>query len=200
MNMNLTPEKAWEHVKALWPDAECIRKRMGDTIVNCVVYILEYQIPLQLVMVDWPDGFNRYPPKEEWRDAVWPQDWGKEARFRDGESYSWQNGVLCGMIPKRHFKWFAADKGMFVHCQVRVTEQDKEPPDADRLEPSQPERDFLTKEQIAEFLLSDEFMRKLVDTALATPFNSFVKDDSDETPPSDHTAGLRFHVDRVDTR
>ena len=199
MTKKLTPAEAWSHVKALWPDATSIVRKDAMLKNDMVVTIkgsIGDAIALKLVDIDWPEGITQWPPIEEWRDAVWPQDWGKGARFRDSESYSWRKGFLGGLNPvnpERVYKWWGGDIGVFKECQVRVTDGDKaEKSDSQNVGDCAQvptngdghllERDFLSKEQIAEFLCSDEFMRRFVDTALATPLDQY-KFCGESSPP-----------------
>ena len=127
MNKKLTPEEAWSHVKALWPDAEYIRKR-DDTIRDDLVYrgpSLGKSPRLVGCEIDWPPGIYRYPPKEEWRDAEMPRDWGKEVRFSD-DKRRWNEGKLCGFLESvERYPWLDELGAVYTYCQVRVTDGDK---------------------------------------------------------------------------
>jgi hypothetical protein len=56
-------KEAWAHVKALWPDGDCIIKK-DDMVLTDVVKrgdSISQAVPLRFANIDWPDGVTRYP-------------------------------------------------------------------------------------------------------------------------------------------
>jgi|SanBayMetagenome_1026888.scaffolds.fasta_scaffold134123_2 hypothetical protein len=61
--MAMSLEEAWLHVKALWPDAECIIKK-DDMVLTDVVKrgnSIGQAVSLRFTSIAWPDGVTRYP-------------------------------------------------------------------------------------------------------------------------------------------
>jgi len=61
--MPMRLEEAWLHVKALWPDAECIIKK-DDMVLTDVVKrgnSIGQAVSLRFTSIAWPDGVTRYP-------------------------------------------------------------------------------------------------------------------------------------------
>jgi len=61
--MPMRLEDAWLHVKALWPDAECIIKK-DDMVLTDVVKrgdSIGQAVSLRCTSIDWPEGVMRYP-------------------------------------------------------------------------------------------------------------------------------------------
>lgn len=59
----LSLEEAWPHVKALWPDADCIIRK-DDMVLTDVVKrgnSIGQAVSLRFTNIVWPDGVNRYP-------------------------------------------------------------------------------------------------------------------------------------------
>ena len=56
-------EEAWLHVKALWPDADCIIKKDDMVRTDFVKRgnSIGQAAPLRFVNIDWPDGVTKYP-------------------------------------------------------------------------------------------------------------------------------------------
>jgi len=108
----LTPEQAWVHVKALWPNATCMEK---FAMIN----------NFSITSIDWPAGVDRYPPKEEWRDAVWPQDWGKPCRVYNYDLEQHEDaGVLIGRRKDGYFLVESNGIEIVGELQVRVTDDE----------------------------------------------------------------------------
>ena len=56
-------EEAWLHVKALWPDADCIIKK-DDMVLTDVVKrgnSIGQAVPLRFTNIDWPERVTKYP-------------------------------------------------------------------------------------------------------------------------------------------
>ena len=56
-------EDAWSHVKALWPDADCIIKK-DDMVLTDVVRrgdSIGQAVSLRFTNIAWPEGVTRYP-------------------------------------------------------------------------------------------------------------------------------------------
>jgi hypothetical protein len=147
----LTPEQAWVHVKALWPDAEYIRKGCQKLSTDGVYRgrDIDSFIPLHHCNIDWPEGVTQWPPNEEWRDAVVPtigkfEDWGLPCRVRDSESDPWFKSKILGYDESfESSPWMIEDDCFYRDCQVRVTARDKTPPDADHVSANVPERETI---------------------------------------------------------
>ena len=59
----LSLEEAWLHVKALWPDADCIIRK-DDMVLTDVVKrgnSIGQAVSLRFTNIVWPDGVNWYP-------------------------------------------------------------------------------------------------------------------------------------------
>lgn len=119
----MTPEQAWEHVKALDHRAECItpyfgsHKSVGVQLGNDRVY----SIP---VAIDWPEGVDRWPPVEvEYREPRMPEDYGKEIEVRDLQTKDWQSATLGGFAKDYigSCKWLTEDGHRWCHARIRVT-------------------------------------------------------------------------------
>lgn len=96
--MSLTPEQAWEHVKALWPEAARIRKvaeRQAE---------IEGKGGFQTFtdsIIDWPEGVDRWPmveAKVAYREPT-IADWNQECEFSDDEK-TWETHKLWGFVNK----------------------------------------------------------------------------------------------------
>jgi len=114
----LTPEQAWVHVKALCKDADHMENHEGYTTIRNHDGTIP-DVVIEEGVIDWPEGMDRYPPKEEWRDAVWPDDWGKPAMFGDSKDDVKTAGTLCGRC---NWSWMDEDGVRWIYCQVRVTD------------------------------------------------------------------------------
>lgn len=76
----ITPQQAFEAARVLWPGVAFIRRgrhawslKHGDFVD---------------VLIDWPVGVTQWPmPLPEWRDAKFPEDFGKVARFKNGSQH-----------------------------------------------------------------------------------------------------------------
>jgi hypothetical protein len=56
-------EEAWSHVKALWPNADCIIRKDFMLLTDIVRRgnSIEQAVSLPFTNIVWPDGVNRYP-------------------------------------------------------------------------------------------------------------------------------------------
>jgi hypothetical protein len=56
-------KEAWAHVRALWPDAQCIVKNDGMLATDVVKRgdSIDQAVPLRFAKIDWPDEVTRYP-------------------------------------------------------------------------------------------------------------------------------------------
>lgn len=133
----LTPEAAFNQAKALFTDAIEIKKHGNSLSQLCygqkgnvmsIAYIS--------AEIDWGD-LARYPPEpepEQWRDAVWPDDWGRYCRWNKCRgSCDWDTGTIVGYSGKDP-SWIVVDDGFTFdpfwasECQVRVTDEDRKAP------------------------------------------------------------------------
>jgi hypothetical protein len=120
MTKKLTPEEAWEHVKALWPDADCISRRNETTYFDCAVYVGNTQLPLSFINIDWPEGVTRWPPPEsKWRHAEMPRDYGKPCEVSD-DGTEWTPAIICGYMPNdRSYPWLTETRTFKTLARVR---------------------------------------------------------------------------------
>lgn len=115
MSNRITPQQAFEHLTALWPDTAEIRKHNhGDTLL-----IAEDGLPDRLQLkIDWPEGVDRWPmPELKWRDARMPEDYGKAARFSNGSGT--HDEKFYGMLPSGEHRYIDQNGIAWRHCQVR---------------------------------------------------------------------------------
>lgn len=121
---------AWEHVRALWPDAEWIEKSYDGW--EAFLGLQTTRATKALVAagssseIDWGD-LTRYPPEpEQWRDAVWPEDWGKKCKATiPGVDDDFVMCILVGMSPKLTPIVLLEDENYYGgKCQVRVTDEE----------------------------------------------------------------------------
>lgn len=117
----LTPAEAWEHVRALWPDANHIAKE-GESF-GLRIGKAWGQSPEGLVAIDWPSGVDRWPPIEKpRRPAKMPEDFGRRAWFRDYETDLWQDGWVCGFCNTERHQWVDSSRTGWVYCEVECDE------------------------------------------------------------------------------
>lgn len=97
MTKKLTPQEAWERVRALIPSASCMYMSGG------VVRVREaggHEKRFEQLQIDWPEGVDIWPPKEterKWRDARMPEDWGKPVQyFFTKKCLDFYEGTLVG--------------------------------------------------------------------------------------------------------
>jgi hypothetical protein len=110
----ITPKQAYEAAKVLWPETSHIR-RASSTIGFIYSNRTDY-IAASVQPINWGDT-DQYPlPEPEWVDAVFPQDVGKEGRFRNDSDESWVHGQIRGQWEGA--KWIARCH-VWRFCQVR---------------------------------------------------------------------------------
>lgn len=157
----LTPQQAYEHIKALFPSKEVISIHSTE---NGNVWVHEEELrhsgkpayfSIGKIEIDWPEGVDRWPPMEEWVDAVMPQDYGKPCRHRDDHE-SWKEGVLVGESVVRNavYRWITehpvnGTRYDSQYCQVRVepekaTAPITRPAQAESIVEKQPDGDIWT--------------------------------------------------------
>ena len=103
----ITPQQAYEAAKVLWPRLEGIKKTDGPNVISiCGINCL----------VEWGNETQYPPPPEEWVDAVFPDDVGKQGRFRNDSDESWVHGQIRGQWEGA--KWIARCH-VWRFCQVR---------------------------------------------------------------------------------
>jgi len=119
----LTPEQAWQHVKAIMPFAKALKKRNALFNSHYIELPHDQFIELLCCEIEWPDGMYSYPPEPEkqWRAAVMPADWGRRCRVKNHGSTEWQETYVlgCTMNGKR---WFADNRNIWDQCEVPVDE------------------------------------------------------------------------------
>jgi hypothetical protein len=116
----LTPAEAWEHVKALWPDACALTK---DAYGNSTLHRTEKQFLLLGDCAEWPEGMDRYPPiAKPRRPARMPEDFGKPAWFRDSIHDHWTKGELCGLTKSPFEHWVDEDGNQWLYADVECDE------------------------------------------------------------------------------
>ena len=82
----LTPQQAWEHVKALWPNAPRILKYKGDQFI--------IDSSSREVNIDWPEGVDRWPPLEPKYREPTMADVGKMVEVRQNPQQEWKHRNL----------------------------------------------------------------------------------------------------------
>lgn len=94
MSEKITPEQAWQHVKALWPDAIGLsRDEFGASL------LFRNRSNGLSVSIDWPEGMDRYPPAEPTYREPTQADVGKMVEVRDHHSQRWQTHELLAILP-----------------------------------------------------------------------------------------------------
>lgn len=99
----LTVEQAWQHVKALWPDAAFIIKNglHPGTIYQCKESFCEQHADFT-ARIDWPEGVIRWPPREPTYREPTQADVGKMVEVRDAEHETWKKKVLLAILPPHY--------------------------------------------------------------------------------------------------
>lgn len=119
MTDKITPQQAYEAVKVLWPEAVFIRRGDGASYWIDVHYSQGINRLIAASFVDWPEGVHRWPmPEPKWRDATFPGDYGKPARFRDAVDETWIESKLCG-FNMTYSLYYSESNSMWRYCQVR---------------------------------------------------------------------------------
>lgn len=87
----LTPEQAFAHLKAVWPDLSSIESIPGaDIICRRSHTSISQTWNTSPMAIDWPEGVHQWPPKGQWRDARLEDLPNKmRARVRDSEKEAW---------------------------------------------------------------------------------------------------------------
>jgi len=108
--MSITPKEAFEAIQVLWPSIVTIKKWKD------VGWTSDAPARVWDQVIDWGDT-DQYPlPEPEWVDAVFPQDVGKQGRFRNDSDESWVHGQIRGQWEGA--KWIARCH-VWKFCQVR---------------------------------------------------------------------------------
>jgi hypothetical protein len=114
----ITPQQAYEAAKVLWPETSSLQKHAlgwyamqihADGRYSAITYGSG-------VAIDWGDTDQYPPPEPEWVDAVFPDDVGKQGRFRNDSDESWVHGQIRGQWEGA--KWIARCH-VWRFCQVR---------------------------------------------------------------------------------
>jgi hypothetical protein len=112
--MSITPKEAFEAIQVLWPSVVVIKKTgdLGWTAYRKgnMAHAQGWEHP-----IEWGNETQYPPPPEEWVDAVFPDDVGKEGRLSNNKD-AW----TCEMIRGRNMygDWIC-DSGLRRNCQVR---------------------------------------------------------------------------------
>ena len=119
--MGISPKKAFEAIKILWPRTRNI-KRVGSGGWKRIDAAGSLEDGGKLgETIDW-GTVTEYPaPEPKWRDAR-PGDVrqrGIEARFRDFDSNPWDEGVLLGCDFSAEYAWKCKGVGQYKYCQVK---------------------------------------------------------------------------------
>jgi len=113
----LTPQEAFEHVKALWPDTVSIRlHNHGNTLLIDNQSLLMH---LELKF-DWPPGITEWPPQPKWEEPVLPDDWGKLCELSH-DSITWQTEKLAGFTKlndRDERLWRNTEGRWFKYCRI----------------------------------------------------------------------------------
>lgn len=129
MSDTLTPEEAFKAGKKLWPSLVKIRRNIGGRTVLCLKDSSEVRVYAD---VSWPADMDQWPaPPDKWRDAVWPDDWNKPARFRDLVTDRWSTvgGKLIGHdADAPGCRWISSSHMSYRHCQVKVSPNEPDAP------------------------------------------------------------------------
>ena len=83
----LSPQRAFECIKELWPDTTQIVK----SNFHIVVFENDDVARRLRVAIDWPDGVTEWPPNEKWRPAK-PEDIPNRPACRVKVADRWFNG------------------------------------------------------------------------------------------------------------
>lgn len=110
----MTPEQAWEHVRALWPDAAFIVKNglHPGTIYQCQESFCEQHADFT-ARIEWPEGVVRWPPREPQYREPTPADVGKMVQVRDYADHNWRECELLAVLPSKYKNRFLVD---FAHA------------------------------------------------------------------------------------
>lgn len=95
----MTPEQAWQHIKALWPDAEYIEPY--STTTSRIRFNLG-RVSVQFSWeIDW-STVRRYPPAEPQYREPTQADIGKMVEVRDYANQTWRKKALLAILPSRY--------------------------------------------------------------------------------------------------
>lgn len=111
-------EEAWEHVRALWPDATHMTK-----------FVMENNF--SITSIDWPEGVTQWPPKEPEPAYETPrilEHWGLECEFRDDENDVWVISTLRGYVPGANKPWGADSWTRWRYARIRASEEKRVKP------------------------------------------------------------------------
>lgn len=131
----LTPEQAFSHAKALWPDVTKIEIDVANPdLVAVVTPGSKYFVKTYVAIgsnIEWPKGVSHWPIPGQWRDATIADiDKGMKARVRDDAKAHWldnyenQEYVFVGAqhLPAyKRMSWITWRSGSvlgWVYCQV----------------------------------------------------------------------------------
>lgn len=108
----LTPEQAWEHIKVLWPDARYIM-RCKPPLKSDGVFrgsdISSFAL-LDHSRIDWPEGMDRWPPKELKYRVPNQGDVGKMVEVPCGHDF-WKEKRLLHVLPENfRYRFIFEDK------------------------------------------------------------------------------------------
>jgi hypothetical protein len=108
--MSITPQQAYEAAKLLWPGVRFVRKSLNYGGKD---FYVEGNLRTE---IDWGDTDQYPPPEPEWVDAVFPDDVGKQGRFRDRDDGPWIESEIRGLW--RDGGWIGRSH-VWRFCQVR---------------------------------------------------------------------------------
>lgn len=117
----LSPERAFEAVKTLWPDTTHIELLKGIWNAKGLPSINRVdqsgdRHSVGFLVINWPECCTRWP-QPQWRDAIFPDDHNKKARFSNDNGITWSDGVLVGWS-SHHPEWIDASCDRWCQCQV----------------------------------------------------------------------------------
>lgn len=128
MSEKLTPQEAYEAAKKLFPNLVKIRRSIVSPAKT--IMVMGPDTPPNNYIdaaVNWPEDVDEWPaPPAQWRDAVWPDDWGKHASFADDGDWSQLlNHKLVGYDPDvATGKWISSSGLRWRKCRIKVEESD----------------------------------------------------------------------------
>lgn len=95
----LTPQKVWEHAKAIMPTAIGLFKRRDRTHSDFIELPNRQFFELLGCDIGWPNGVTQWPPKEEWSSPHQvPPDLSKMGVQPVSEYYAAANPVVGRQI------------------------------------------------------------------------------------------------------
>ena len=110
----MKPEEAFNHVKALWPQTETIKKKgIGWSALSIDKTEIAHGNGEK---VDWTPEVTEWPLLPKWEAPIIPYDTGKVCEFSD-DGNIWIESCLIGYNSMKAFLWMSTS-GNYAKCRI----------------------------------------------------------------------------------